>query len=120
MRTYTAILVQRGATLDGTLEGAEFYVESYGTLNRFSGLVQPDRVTFRLSPPFDYIFYLPDVLERLTTPTSTYLAIVGDAVTTESNGRRSGALNGVIETMDGSFRRLVSCRSRNHQFVLTR
>jgi hypothetical protein len=113
-------VAQKGATLDGTLEGAEFYADTYGTLNRFSGTVQPDRVTFRMSPPFDYIFYLPDVLERLTTPTSTYLAIVGDVVTTAANGRRSGTFNGVIETMDERFRRLVSCRSRSHQFVLTR
>jgi hypothetical protein len=119
-RTYTTVLVQKGAVLEGTLEGAEFYVESYGTLNRFSGTVQPERVTIRFNPPFDYFFYLPDVLERLTTPTSTYLAIVGDVVTTASGGRRSGALNGVIETMDSSFRRIVSCRSRNHQFVLSR
>jgi hypothetical protein len=119
-RTYTAVLTQTGPSLRGTLEGAEFFVESSGTLNRFSGTVQPNQVTFRLSPPFDYIFYLPDVLERLPTPASTYLAIVGDVVTTESSGRRSGALSGVIETMDANFRRLVSCRSRNHQFVLSR
>jgi Big-like domain-containing protein len=119
-RTYTAVLTQRAASLDGTLEGAEFYVESYGTLNRFSGTVQPNLVTFRLSQPYDYFNYLPDVVERLTTPTSAYLAIVGDVVTTASSGRRSGALDGVIETMDGRFRRLVSCRSRHHQFVLSR
>jgi hypothetical protein len=119
-RNYTAVLTQTGAFLAGTLEGASFYVDSYGTLNRFSGTVQANQVTFRLAPPFDYIFYLPDVLERLTTPTSTYLALVGDVVTTESSGRRSGALKGVIETMDERFRRLVSCRSSNHRFVLSR
>ena len=120
LRTYTAVLTQTGAVLGGTLEGAEFFHDSFGALNRFSGAVQPNQVTFRFSAPFDYYFYLPEVLERLTTPTSTYLAIVGDVITTESSGRRSGALNGVIETMNATFRRLASCRSRSHQFVLSR
>lgn len=119
VRTYTAVVTQDGALLNGTLEGATFFVESYGTLNRFTGTVQPNQVTFRLGPRFRDS-YLPDVVERLTTPTSTYLAIVGDVVTTESGGRRSGALNGVIETFDASFRQLVSCRSGNHQFELSR
>jgi hypothetical protein len=120
MRTYTAVLTQTGPAVSATLEGAEFYAQPQGQSNHFNGIVQPHQVTFRLGAPFDYYFYLPEVLERLPTPTSVYLAIVGDAVTTESNGRRSGSLDGVIETMDVNFRRVASCRSRNHQFLLTR
>ena len=70
MRTYTAVLAQKGATLNGTLEGAEFHVASYGTLNRFTGTVQPDRVTFRMSAFYYYYSYLPGVVERLATPTT--------------------------------------------------
>jgi hypothetical protein len=119
MRKYTAILTQSGASIAGTLEGADFFADSGGRLNQFSGVAQPDGVRFRFAPPFDYIFYLPPVFEVLRSSPPTYFAIIGDVVATPTGDGYAGALDGSLQIWSG-FMRSTTCLARNHGFVLSR
>jgi hypothetical protein len=117
-RTYTATLVQKGGSIEGTLGGSHFLQSGSVDTNRFSGAVGPDEVRFRFSPGNSS--YWPDFVEILTPDRSAYLTIVGDAVTTETGAVRSGRLSGVIETWDSRFRVAAVCRAADHDFVLSR
>lgn len=121
-RTYTALVTQTGPRLTVTLQGATFYAERGRTFNSFSGIVEPHRVTFQPIEPFDYYIYFvyPDVLEQLT-PT-TWFFFGGSAATAVSRDGLSGTLNGAIGTSEGlpTSRSIVSCRSSEHGFTLSR
>lgn len=49
-----------------------------------------------------------------------FLDFETDAGLSAAGDRRAGSFNGLIQTMDSSFRRVVSCRSPDHRFELTR
>jgi hypothetical protein len=124
-RTYNAVLTMEGRRVTVRLEGAKFYVNVYGNGNRFSGVVDPNRVTFTLNSYDDSMgdgFYYPDVFEELAPATA--LAVMGVAVVTPSATSLSGTLNGSIERLreEGPYRfsPQAACGSTGHQFVLTR
>lgn len=116
VRTYRAILTQKGAEVTVSLEGADFLEQGPSRFNTFRGTVEPDRVTFR---PGNDFYYGPEVIERLPTATSAYLTFFGIAVTAPSGSMRSGSLVGTIETQSTSLRPVVSCSSPDHRFTLT-
>ncbi len=123
IRTYSAVLGQDGPRLVATLAGAKFYMDRDRSHNSFRGRVEPDRVTFQLSGPYDYYghFYFPEVLEELDS--TTFLTVSGSAVTTVSPRGLSGTLNGPVETLrlaSGRLEPVTSCRSTGHRFVLSR
>jgi hypothetical protein len=116
-RTHTARVTQEGARVSVALDGGTFFHDGNRLLNRFNGSVGPDRVTFQLGE-FDY-YYLPDVLEALT-PT-TYLFAGGSVVAPVSRTALAGTLDGLIGTMQiPQFKRLATCRSAAHRFLLSR
>lgn len=115
-RTYTATLVQTGATAEVRLSGATF-VTSGGRGDRFTGRVEPTVVTFRLNPWY-YYYYYPDIAERL--PDNTVLVIEGIVTVAITNGTLSGNLNGNLWHNDAGFRFLAGCFSRTHAFTMTR
>jgi hypothetical protein len=125
-RTYTAVLEQRrNGNVAVELRAAQFVVNRSRTYNRFNGFVQASSVRFYIEGPLGYYYgsYGPDVVEQLSE--STYFTMSGSAVVDFSSaGAVSGMLDGLIETVrsgvPGSFERIASCRSSQHQFVLSR
>lgn len=124
-RTYTAVLAMEGRRVTVRLDGARFYVNTSGSGNRFSGVVDPNRVTFTLHWYDDSDgtgLYYPDVFEQLAP--STALAVMGSVVLTPSATGLSGALDGSMEILreDGpyQFSLQAACGSTGHQFVLGR
>jgi len=115
-RTYTAVVEQDGSALAVTLGGADFFVEPWGTLNRFAGGVQPERLVFIMKPPFD-LFYLPDIFEIVTASPPTYVALIGNIVAGGTADGYAGRLSGDFEFWTG-FQRTASCASAEHGFVL--
>jgi hypothetical protein len=125
-RTYTAVLQQRQSGSVGVeLQGARFVATRGRTYNRFHGFVQAHSVRFYIEGPMGYYYssYGPDVVEELSETTSFTMS--GNALTDfSSGGVASGMLDGLIETVrsgaPGSYERIASCRSSQHQFVLSR
>jgi hypothetical protein len=123
-RTFTAVVRQDGPRLDVVLEGARFFVDRGRTFNRFFGTAETSRVTFYISGPQDFYYssYGPDVVEQLTD--TTLFTMSGSALATVSSGGVSGTLDGLVEavqgTQPGRLQRIASCRSTEHQFVLSR
>jgi hypothetical protein len=124
-RTYTALVSQDGPRLTVVLDGSQFIAAGARTFNTFGGVVQPHRVTFQLNGYFQHAFYLylPDVLEQLTAP--MLFSVSGSVDATASAGGVAGTLAGDIETLQPGvppvlYQQTASCRSTNHQFVLSR
>ena len=123
-RTFTAVVTQDGPRLVVALDRSQFVTTGVRTLNTFSGIVQPHRVTFRVNGYYEgFYLYLPDVLEQLSAPMLfSFSGLVGAAV---SAAGVAGTLDGDIETLQSGlpsvrFQRTASCKSANHQFVLSR
>jgi hypothetical protein len=121
-RTYTALLEQSGPGVTTTLSGPTFLMGGGRVLNRFSGAVEPARVTFQVTAPstyyYWYVYTYPSVLEQLTASMS--YSFSGSVQATVSGPRISGTLDGVVGTYDLRFVTLAFCRSSSHQFVLSR
>jgi hypothetical protein len=128
-RRYALVLSQAGPSVTATLEGAKFYRSDTQTYNTFRGVLEPDRLRFELwgaSSYFDwdggwkYFPGFPSVLEELAG--STYFWAGGSVVLTGSGNRRSGTLDGKIETTSGppEFFTIKSCASTGHRIEITR
>jgi hypothetical protein len=121
-RKYEAVLVQAGARLTATLQGAVFYTSGNERYNMFQGAAEPDRLTFWIGgiDYYDIFGGHPDVLEQLTA--STYFSLWGRVVVTGSSARRSGTLEGAIEIVGAPPRydRIAACESKGHRIELTR
>jgi hypothetical protein len=125
-RTYTAVLQQRqNGNVAVELQGARFVATRGRTYNRFGGFVQADSVRFYIEGPLGYYYssYGPDVVEELSE--TMLFTMSGNALADfSSGGGASGMLDGLIETVrsgaPGSYERIASCRSSQHQFVLSR
>jgi hypothetical protein len=120
-RSYAAVVAQSGPTTTVTLEGAQFASSGNRTYNRFTGIHEVDRVTFRLILPYNYYseFQYPDVFEVLAP--DNYYTFHGTAVAFLGPATLSGSLDGFIGTYSGpTIRGTGGCRSANHRFVLAR
>jgi hypothetical protein len=123
LRSYPANVTQSGATITVTLDGSQFVASAGRTLNRFSGIVEAERIVFKIAPVLDafyyYYFLSPDILEQVGS--NSYYAFEGTAVAALGGSTLSGTLSGAILRLDGPPYRLgTSCRSGSHRFVLTR
>jgi hypothetical protein len=129
VRAYPAALTQNGPLLQATLSGADFLVRN-SRGNRFNGGldVSSANATFSIlfSDYFYYYYYFygfnADVIERVAS--SRYLVIHGSATGSVFDDRIAGLLNGSIEVIESTdlirYRIVAACRSREHEFVLTR
>ena len=119
-RKYTAYFNQDGPLVTATLEGATFAVAHNERMNTFSGVVQPDQITFYLSPEFMETFPFPKVFEQVTA--STYFAVSGTVSARISGSQVIGTLDGTILMFDGPapYRQSASCSSAVHRFELSR
>jgi hypothetical protein len=124
-RTYTAVLRQQGPGVNVELQGARFVVNGNRTHNRFGGIVEPSGIRFFIEGPLDFYYtsYGPDVVEHLTD--TSFFTMSGTVQSRFSSGAVvSGILDGLIETVrsgvPGGLERIASCRSTQHQFVLSR
>ena len=121
VRSYDAVVEQSGPSLTVTLSGAQFLVESGRTLNRFKGLLEPDRAVFTLASPTDfyyYYFYTPDLFEVLA-PGRNYV-VDGTVVTPVTPNRLSGPLSGSIRVLSSRVSTSSVCKATDHGFVLER
>jgi hypothetical protein len=112
-RTYTATLDQQDRQLLGTLDGAEFAIESGRPLNRFSGVVRPERLRL--------LFAAGDVVEVISRDPLRHLAIAGEAVVDRvAADRYEGTLSGTLQyPFVDATPTPYSCSGR-HRLVLTR
>jgi hypothetical protein len=123
-RSYPATVTQSGVAIAVTLEGSQFVTSSGArTLNRFTGIVEAERVVFTIAPVLDHYYYFyflsPDIMEQVET--NSFYAFDGTAVAALGGSTLSGTLSGAILRLDGPPYKLgTSCRSANHRFVLTR
>lgn len=119
-RTYTALLDQTGAGVTTTLSGPTFLMGGGRVLNRFYGMVEPARVTFRVTAPSEPYYFgdYPSVLEPLTASTS--YSFSGSVQATVSGSRISGTLDGDVGVYGFFWGPITLCRSSSHQFVLSR
>jgi hypothetical protein len=124
VRRYRASVAHDASRLRVTLDNARFFAEFSRTFNAFGGFPDPAGASFYLTGPDDfyYISYGADVIEHLSD--TSLLAISGSVVTTVSPTGLSGTLSGLVEVVEGTragrLQRIASCRSAQHQFVLTR
>jgi hypothetical protein len=124
VRTYRAVVGQDGPRVTVTLEDSMFFAMHGRRFNRFVGFADPNGASFYLTGPdyFYYASYGADVLEQLSG--TSLFTMSGSAVTRSSAAGLSGTLFGLIEvvqgTQPGRLQRLASCRSTEHQFVLSR
>ena len=120
-RRYTATITQNGALIDVLLQGATFVVER-GKGNRFSGRVEPGRVSFTIQyGDFYYYKIWPDIIEEINP--SLYFGVYGSVNAAVTPGNISGALNGEFSTVTSDPRRSFPapnqrCHSAVHQLVL--
>jgi len=124
-RTYTAHVTQHGPLVEARLSGASFAVSPAGRGDRFRGRVEPDGVSFSLSPHiYKYYGYAqyPDLAEKLPAGTG-YFVLDGSVLVKGIPARLSG-------TLVGSFRffkfdpawggsTTAECYG-DHEFVLAR
>ena len=123
-RSYDAVVQQEGPRLTVLLSGPEFVVASGESLNRFTGLAEPDRAVFSIGDQgsgwyYYYYYATPDVMEILSP--SRYFIFGGTASTTIATDGLRGTLSGVMRVeahlpMQASG----TCHSTGHSFVMTR
>ncbi len=122
-RSYPATVTQSGAAVTVTLDGSQFVALAGRTLNRFTGVVEAERVVFKIAAVLDeyYYFYLlsPDILEQVGA--NSYYAFDGTAVASLGAATLSGTLSGAIHNLAGPPYKLgIRCSSTSHRFVLAR
>jgi Big-like domain-containing protein len=119
-RKYIALFRQEGASLAATLQGATFVTTNNQMMNTFSGVVQPDQITFYLDSEFTDSFPFPKVFEQINA--STYYAVSGTVSARMSSSGVIGTLDGTIQMLDGPapYARSASCTSAGHRFELTK
>lgn len=122
VRSYDALVEQDGPSLTVTLSGAQFLAESGRTLNRFKGVLEPDRAVFTLAAPaVDFYYYHyggPDVFEILS-PGRNYV-MQGTAVVPMPD-RLDGTMSGTIRFLTSSrFATASACSADDHRFVFAR
>jgi hypothetical protein len=124
VRPYRATVAPDRDSITVTLDNSRFFMDFSRTFNRFDGFALPNGATFYLTGPDDFYYtsYGADVLEQLSA--ATLFAMSGHANVSVSPTGLSGRLQGLIEvvqgTRPGNLQRLASCRSNQHEFVLTR
>ena len=128
-RAYTASITQTDALLQMVLSGPGLS-NAWGPSDTFGGSVQPSSVQFtvaKYSGAGTPAFSPPAILEFLTAP-NIYFTFFGSVVAAANEHGFSGTLDGNIELLalpgpwdgDNGFTWLAICRSKAHQFVLTR
>ena len=130
-RKYVADIAQIERGLIMSLMGPAFASTGNRRFNWFRGTLSPDRMTFSLSAAWSSDYYdgyfgqstqhqFPEVLEEVT-PT-TFFSMFGSIVVTGPSSRKTGHLDGTIESIGPPprFNRIAACKSNSHRFELTR
>ena len=117
-RSYMVTVTQDpGPSFHVELEG-EFLRVGNGTLNRFDGFFDGNRLSMNISSSLNNYFYLPDLVEVIA-PSSyhSFDGRVNAAVGTTISANLSGS---IVRFAGPPYRPVLRCTSESHQFVMVK